>query len=240
VKLSIVIPAFNEEKELPDCLASVREALAACGADADAEVIVTDNNSTDGTPDIAREAGAKVVFEPHNQISRARNAGAAEATGDWLLFIDADSRLHPDTLAEMLAVIDSGKVAGGGCVVDIGSRRWDVRLLVRGWNGLSRTMRWAAGSFVFCRTDLFRQLEGFSLELYASEEINFSRRLKKLAKGLGLKVRILRGHPHLSSARKMHLYSMREMFSFLFRCILRPKKALGSRDALDFFYDGRR
>ena len=238
MNLSIVIPAFNEEKELPDCLASVRAAVAACSADA--EVIVTDNNSTDRTSDIAREAGANVVFEPHNQISRARNAGAAEATGEWLLFIDADSRLHPDTLTELLAVIDTGTVTGGGCVVDIGSRRWDVRLLVRGCNGLSRTMRWAAGSFVFCRTDLFRELEGFSLELYASEEIDFSRRLKKLAKGFGLKVRILRGHPHLSSARKMHLYTTREMFAFLGRCILHPKKSLGSRDALDFFYDGRR
>ena len=57
------------------------------------ELIVCDNNSTDRTAEIARNAGARVVFEPVNQIARARNRGAAAATGDWLIFVDADS--HP-------------------------------------------------------------------------------------------------------------------------------------------------
>ena len=52
-----------------------------------------DNNSKDRTAEIARAAGARVVFEPVNQIARARNAGAAAATGIWLVFVDADS--HP-------------------------------------------------------------------------------------------------------------------------------------------------
>ena len=49
------------------------------------EIIVVDNNSTDNTANLA--AGAQVVFEPINQIGRARNAGAAVAVGDWLLFV---------------------------------------------------------------------------------------------------------------------------------------------------------
>ena len=57
------------------------------------ELIVCDNNSSDATPAIAAAAGARVVFEPVNQIGRARNAAAAAATGDWLVFVDADS--HP-------------------------------------------------------------------------------------------------------------------------------------------------
>ncbi|MFA6317176.1 MAG: glycosyltransferase, partial [Elusimicrobiota bacterium] len=96
MKLSIVIPAFNEEKLLASCLRSVQAALATGLRPGWAsEVVVCDNNSTDKTPEIARAEGAQVVFEPHNQISRARNTGAKAASGDWLLFIDADSILDP-------------------------------------------------------------------------------------------------------------------------------------------------
>src|SRR5947209_5963027 len=73
MKLSVILPAFNEEKLLPGCLASVAAALRACSApDWSAEVIVCDNNSTDRTAEVARAGGAAVVFEPINQISRAR------------------------------------------------------------------------------------------------------------------------------------------------------------------------
>jgi glycosyltransferase involved in cell wall biosynthesis len=103
MKLSIIIPAFNEEKRIGACLGSVRSALAAnARPDLETEVIVADNNSTDATAEIARHEGTCVVFEPVNQISRARNAGARVATGDWLLFIDADSTLSAASVREML------------------------------------------------------------------------------------------------------------------------------------------
>jgi glycosyltransferase involved in cell wall biosynthesis len=83
MKISIIIPAFNEEKLLGETLAHIK--LAAdifTGIGWEIELIVCDNNSTDRTADIARAAGANVVFEPVNQISRARNSGAAAAVGD--------------------------------------------------------------------------------------------------------------------------------------------------------------
>ena len=90
--LSIIIPAFNEERLIERCLQSISVSLVAnFTPGVTSEIIVVDNNSTDKTADLARQAGAQVVFEPINQIGRARNAGAAEATGDWLLFLDADS-----------------------------------------------------------------------------------------------------------------------------------------------------
>lgn len=90
--LSIIIPAFNEERLIEQCLQSVYASLATNSQPGfTSEIIVVDNNSTDNTANLARQAGARVVFEPVNQIGRARNAGAAEATGDWLLFVDADS-----------------------------------------------------------------------------------------------------------------------------------------------------
>ena len=82
VKISIVVPAFNEEKLLGDTLAQIKAVAGAfTNIGWDTELIVCDNHSTDRTAEIARAAGAKVVFEPINQISRARNAGAAAATG---------------------------------------------------------------------------------------------------------------------------------------------------------------
>ena len=102
--LSIIIPAFNEERLIARCLQSISTSVAANYKPGFiSEIIVVDNNSTDDTPWLARQAGAQVVFEPINQIGRARNAGAAVAAGDWLLFVDADSILNPGLLCRDLA-----------------------------------------------------------------------------------------------------------------------------------------
>ena len=106
LKITIIIPAFNEERLLGETLGHVNSARAAFTAlGLESELIVCDNNSTDRTADIARAAGAVVVFEPVNQIARARNRGADSATGDWLLFIDADS--HPN--AALFADVEIGR-----------------------------------------------------------------------------------------------------------------------------------
>jgi len=241
MKLSIVIPAFNEEKLLPGCLAQLAAALQAnASPDWSAEVIVCDNNSTDATAALARAAGAVVVFEPVNQISRARNAGARAASGDWLLFIDADSYLHPATLAELLRCIRQGRCAGGGCVGALDEGPWEAHAFVWGWNLLSRAMRWAAGSFVFCRAEAFRQIGGFSLDLYAAEELAFSRALKRWAARHRQRVVILRKHPHVSSGRKFRLYSRGEIARVLLGALLRPRANLRDPRRLGLFYDGRR
>jgi glycosyltransferase involved in cell wall biosynthesis len=86
-------------------------------------LIVCDNNSTDRTAEIARAAGANVVFEPVNQISRARNSGAAAAIGDWLVFVDADSHPSAGVFAEMAKEIQSGNCIAGGATI-----RWDQKL----------------------------------------------------------------------------------------------------------------
>ena len=144
MKLSVVVPAFNEERLLPGTLADIRKALASI--DGSSELIVCDNNSTDRTAEIARAAGAQVVFEPVNQIARARNAGAGVASGDWLLFVDADSSPSVPLFSDMGEAIGSGRCVGGGATVHVPGARLDVRAWVRAWNALSRLTRWAAGS----------------------------------------------------------------------------------------------
>ena len=119
MKVSVVIPAFNEQKLLGACIDSVRSAFAAQSGGREHELIVCDNNSSDGTAALAAARGVRTVFEPLNRIAGARNRGAAAASGGWLLFIDADSRLSPAVLAETLRLIDSGACCGGGARVAV-------------------------------------------------------------------------------------------------------------------------
>lgn len=241
MKLSVIIPAYNEAKLITGCVDSVFAAFRAnAAADWTGEVIVTDNNSTDGTADLARAAGANVVFEPINQISRARNAGARIASGDWFLFIDADSWLHAGTLAELLQTIRRGRVAGGGCMIGLDEVPLFLDNLLIIWDLLSRIMCWAAGSFVFCRADAFHDVGGFSTELYAAEEIRFSQDLQRWARDKGLKVVILSRHRHISSGRKLRIYNRREWLKHSLRSLAFTRSTIRDRAKLDIFYDGRR
>ena len=236
MKLSVVVPAFNEEKLLAAtlaCIGQAADALAQRGWSW--ELVVCDNNSGDRTAEVARAAGARVVFEPVNQISRARNTGAASATGDWLLFVDADSSPSPPLFADLADAIESGACIGGGCTLVLPGAPAGVRVWVTLWNALSRTLSWAAGAFFFCEARAFREVGGFSQDLYAAEEIDLSRRLKRRGRMV-----VLHRHPLATSARKARLYSPREHLGFLLRFVLTGGRTLRSRKGASIWYDGRR
>jgi glycosyltransferase involved in cell wall biosynthesis len=239
VKASVVVPAFNEERLLAGSLAAIREAMRAFeDAGWASELIVCDNNSTDRTAEIARAAGATVVFEPVNQIARARNAGAALASGDWLVFVDADSYPTQGLFSELIAATASH--VGGGATVAFETQDRAVRLALASWNALSRAAKWAAGSFIFCRAEAFREIGGFDQALYAGEEIDFSRRLKRAGRKRGLGFVILHRHPLRTSDRKARLYTKREHFVFMLKTLLLAGRTLRDRDACHVWYDGRR
>ena len=240
VKISIVVPAFNEERLLGDSLAQINRASKAFGPMGwETELIVCDNNSTDRTAEIAREAGATVVFEPVNQIARARNRGAAAATGDWLIFIDADSHPSAELFADVAERITSGKCLAGGATVRMDANHRTARLVVWIWNSISRSFKFLAGSFIFCDAEVFRKIGGFNEKLFAAEELDLSGRLKKFAKGTGRQVVVLSRHPLVTSARKLHLYSFWEHFRLLFLVAFRPR-VLTERETCHLWYDGRR
>ena len=90
--LSVVIPAYNEEKLVRATLEAIH---AACAEINECEVIVVDNESTDRTAEIAASSGAKVITESIHSIARVRNRGAEEALGDVIVFIDADTIIRP-------------------------------------------------------------------------------------------------------------------------------------------------
>ena len=179
--LSIIIPAFNEELLIEACLKSVHASLVAnAKPDLTSEIIVVDNNSTDNTAELARRAGAQVVFEPVNQIGRARNTGAARATGDWLLFVDADSILNPELFGDILRLIEEGRIVGCGSAIKMQDLPWWASGVLRLWTATSVLFRWAAGALVVSRADAFRDVGGFDQELYAADEITLSEKLKKM------------------------------------------------------------
>ena len=241
MKISVVIPAFNEEKLVGATLRGVQDAGAAFREIGwTMEIIVCDNNSTDATAALARATGATVVFEPVNQIGRARNTGAAAAGGEWLIFVDADSRPTRGLFAEVAGQIQSGRCLAGGCTVRMDQRSLPGDLGVSLWNLTSRTQKWMAGSFIFCERTAFQQIGGFNQDLFASEEIDLSKRLKKLARREGKKVVILHRHPVLTSARKLTLYTRLEYLRFLRKVIFHPRRTVTSREACNPWYDGRR
>ncbi len=241
MRISVIIPAFNEERLLGETLRQVRAAVAAFGPLGwETELIVCDNNSTDRTAEIARAAGAAVVFEPVNQIARARNRGAAAATGDWLLFVDADSQPSVELMAEVAEQIRSGRCLAGGCTVQMDGNHPLANFGTSLWNRLSRKRRLLAGSFIFCEAAAFRKVGGFSGELFAGEELDLSKRLGDLARELGREIVILHHHPLLTSSRKMRLYSTWELLRFVLRAGLNHRRILRDRAACHSWYDGRR
>lgn len=239
--LSIIIPAFNEERLIEHCLYSISASLAENNRPGfTSEIIVVDNNSTDSTAELARQAGAQVIFEPINQIGRARNAGAAVAAGDWFLFVDADSILSPGLLADILRLIEDDKSVGCGSTVTMQGLPWWAHWMLQLWTRISILCRWAAGALVVCRSDAFRDVGGFNQELYAADEIDLSQQLKKWGRQRGLEFAILTRHPLETSSRKIQLYSAQEMAGQILRVILHPRRSLQDRTQLPIWYDGRR
>src|ERR1043166_4529965 len=241
MKISIVVPAFNEEKLLPASLRSIKAAAKSFHSRGwETELIVCNNNSTDRTAEVAQAEGALTVFEPVNQIARARNAGAAAANGDWIVFVDADSQPSRELFADAADAMIDGKFLGGGVTMKLDEFFLGMSFLTWLWNWTSRIRKWCAGSFIFCEASAFRAIGGFSSELFVSEELDFSKRLGAFGKTKIKRLIILHRHPLLTSARKMRLYSHRDYLRLFWKFFSSQGAAAKDRDACHIWYDGRR
>jgi len=234
-RISVLIPAYNEERLIGGVLDSVHESFRACDL-TDYEVVVCDNNSTDATGSVAQTHGARVVFEPHNQISRARNAAAGSATGEWFIFLDGDTMLNAAALKETVEALAGGKQCGGGATLsfdqpDLGPFAGGITKL---WNWISRTFNLAAGSYLFCLKDAWKDTGGFSSEVYAGEELFFSRQVKQWGKPRGLRFQVLRHATIVTSARKMVWYGQWELLWHVL-LMMRPT-AMKRREACGLWY----
>ncbi len=106
MRVSLIVPTRNSVRTLASCLESCRNQTHQ-----DVEVIVVDNSSTDGTVRVAGEL-ADMVFDQKPERSAQRNRGAAESTGDIVVFIDSDMVLEPTVVAEVVAVFESRPEVG--------------------------------------------------------------------------------------------------------------------------------
>lgn len=214
IAYSVIIPAYDEEALLPATLDALQKAMKAI--DMAGEVIVADNNSRDRTPEIAEEYGAAVVFEPINQISRARNAGAKAARGRYLIFLDADTILSAALLQQALVNLSSGACCGGGAkVVYEGETSGIVRFATEIWNRFSVNFGVAAGCFIYCLKKAFDAVGGFSQNVYASEEIWFSWNLRAWGKQRHMDFRIIDSPQMTTSSRKLKWFSLLQMAGML-------------------------
>jgi glycosyltransferase involved in cell wall biosynthesis len=241
MRISIVIPAFNEERLLGETLLHVRRAMAAFERRGwETELIVCNNNSTDRTAEVAREGGATVVFEPVNQIGRARNTGAAAATGEWIVFVDADSLPSEALMGEVADQIGSGVTLAGGCTIRLQGNHLTAAWVTGFWNFVSRWRRLLAGSFIFVETAAFREIGGFSRDFFAGEELDLAQRLHELARRRNRRIVVLHRHPIVTSDRKVRLYTGWEHLRFMLRAGFRPGATMRNRHACHAWYDGRR
>ena len=210
IDYSVIIPAYNEEEYLPETLTSLKQSMDTF-RELKGEIVVTNNNSTDRTAAIAEKYGARVVFEEHRQISRARNAGAKEAAGKYLIFIDSDTKISQALLKKSLGALESGRYCGGGTIVEFdGDLRFSAKCGLKIWLFLSRTFKWACGAYVFCTREAFIETGGFDERYYASEEIHFSRALRRWGRRKG-KMFVILEEPIITSNRKLRWYSTREL-----------------------------
>ena len=198
----MIIPAYNEESYIGKTLESVKRAVDAYGNAGGVEVIVVDNNSTDGTASVAAGHGARVVFEGENMIAKARNAGARASRGKYLVFLDADTTMDSSLIRRVDELLGSGAVMGGGVFVDYDAH-WDLRLLARLMNYLCFVFRKQWGAFLFCERAAFERAGGFDETMYGLEDVALAKVLRKDGKLSGKRFVVISDCHVVTSARRV-------------------------------------
>jgi glycosyltransferase involved in cell wall biosynthesis len=228
--ISFVVPAYNEELELPSTIKSIRNAAT----HRDHEIIVVDDASTDQTAAVVGIAGARLVSINRRQIAAARNAGANAARGDILFFVDADTRINEKHVRGAIDALEAGCAGGSARVIVDGTiPRW-AEIFLRFFCAVYFALNLGAGAFLFATRKNFDAVGGFDESLFMGEEVYFSLALRKLGR-----FRIL-PESIVTSGRKLRMYSARQILGNSFRIILGGPPAARSRDGLFIWYDGKR
>ncbi|HVE89690.1 MAG TPA: glycosyltransferase [Burkholderiaceae bacterium] len=230
--VSFVVPAHNEELLLSATLCAIHQAAAACAIEY--EIIVADDASTDHTGQVAADLGARVVSVQHRQIAATRNSGARAATGEMLVFVDADTLINEAVLHRALDTVAAGAVGGGATVRFDGRIPLYARVLTPCLTAMMRWMRLAAGCFVFCTRSAFDAASGFDERLFGAEEIALSVALKKIGRFVILRESVL------TSGRKLRTYSGFEVLGIIVRAALSGGNMIKRREQMGLWYDPRR
>ena len=203
MKLSVVIPAYNEEKYLPATLNIISARLADLGYAS--EIIVVDNESSDKTAAIAVGFGAQIVSESVHIISKVRNTGAGAARGDILIFIDADTHIPPGLFEKVAESMKDEKCFGGAVSVEYGElkRGW-LKYYLLGWKFWEKFVNAKQGATQYCRSAVFDEIRGFDENIFVGEDIEFYWRLSKYSRMRGGYLNFITQPKVITSARRFN------------------------------------
>ncbi len=186
--ISIIIPAFNEEKNLVKTIDAIKKSIAF--AKIPAEIIVVDNDSSDGTYKIAKRLSDAVFIEKRHVIAAVRNTGAKHSHGAYLLFIDADTLIPVQLIRDFVNALRTRAVIVGCNVMPFPLNPIE-RNLFKAFNLILRSSAHHGAAFsgncVGYRKDVFQKLGGFDEDRVASEDHDLSNRASKLGKAVFLK-----------------------------------------------------
>lgn len=240
-RFSLVIPARNEEGYLPRLLDSVEVARRRYQRGPGAvEVIVADNVSTDRTASIARERGCRVVSVEKRVIGGVRNGGARAARGEFLAFVDADARVHPETFNAIERQLDSGKVVAGAS----GVRLERLSIGIAATLVLMLPLVWLTGmdtGVTFCRRKDFETIRGYREDILFAEDVQFLLDLRRLGRSQGQRLGRATTAKAIASTRKFDRYGEWHYFALMVRGLWGMLR-LGSADGLakEYWYSDRR
>ncbi|MBU6120349.1 TIGR04283 family arsenosugar biosynthesis glycosyltransferase [Hymenobacter siberiensis] len=175
MKLSVIIPTFNEAANIARLVGELRRHAA----DRPVEIVVVDAHSPDGTAELARQAGATVLLPPRSGRAFQMNYGAAHATGDVLYFVHADVSIHPDYVATLGQAVAQGHAAG--CYrFRFDSTRPLLRINSYGTR-FKGIMSRGGDQTLFVTRALFQQLGGFNEHFVVMEDFEIIQRIRRVA-----------------------------------------------------------
>ena len=173
-RISIIVPVLNEQSIINELIEHLYDLPYAGGR----EVIVVDGNQNQNTLAVISRGGVKKIASSRGRGVQM-NAGAAEAIGETLLFLHADTRLPPVALERIGLTIEPPHIVGGAFDLGIPSNKWGFRLIetVASWR--SRITRIPYGDqAIFIKRTVFEQIGGFK-EIPIMEDVEFMRRVRK-------------------------------------------------------------
>lgn len=208
-KISVIIPAYNEEKYIGRTLESIKKITVH-----PPEIIVVVNGSEDKTLEIAQCYADKVLnFPKAIGPSAARNEGAKIAAGDVFVFLDADTEISDNAIQEV--IINAGPNIIGVCSAvpaDVGiDKRLRAKIFFAFKNFIHRT-RFYKGSIalIFCSREVFFKINGFNKDMRVGELNDFIKRAVKI----GALYKFLDNCYVITSLRRYEKNGYLRMFSF--------------------------
>jgi len=209
--ISVIVPAYNEEKLLPATLEAIRRSQSGLN-----EIIVVDNESTDKTRYIANAAGAKIVEASVHNIAHVRNKGAAAASGEILVFIDADTIVKPGIFEVIESAMSDPMCFGGSVRVEYETpfERFWMSFFMKLWVVLAKLTTMRQGAMQYCRPDVFQELRGYDESIYVGEDIEFHWRLDKLARRRGGYTHFIEKPTVVTSSRRWNNLGLFRMLFF--------------------------